>query len=264
MRKSHVLALVGAVAFVATSVQAAIVIKPVGAVGDALSTANYGNAPAHLIDGSGLVTDAYAIADSSAQADYSTIAAVDRAENAHNTGSAVPSTWMRHTISGNQLVDFGGNGFATQGTTNYRSGWGNGLQTARVAFDLGASYDVSDIHFWNTQQWGTWWEGFASTKIYSISAAQYAGGLDAITVDGSGTAIDFGAQGASNIADRGTSFALSLSGAQYIMIDVLSTRGWADPTVAEVRFVGTTPVPEPTSLALLGVGSLLALKRRRA
>lgn len=264
MRKSHVLALVGAVAFMATSVQAAFVIKPVEAKGTSTGvyTGNNYN-PTHTIDGRGLVSDTYAVSITvTAAADYNTIATEFKVPGAHDTGSAVPAAngWMRHTISGNQLFDNQSNHWAQEGSTMFRTVASTVGAKRRIAFDLGDNYDLTSMHLWGGRQWANYNDSFKTAQIYSITAAEYAGALENITVSGQPT-VTF-ASGTSNTADRGDDYALSLSNTRYVMIDVL-TAGGTNAVSSEVRFVGTT-VPEPASLALLGMGSLLALKRRRA
>lgn len=154
-----------------------------------------------------------------------------------------------------------GNGLDGTGTqhSNGASGvaWmANGV-TANIVFDLGAEYTIDRFRVWNYN------EAAAGNTDRGINRVEVTYGLTA----GLGSTL----AGVTNFARAdgtntytGEEFNISPITARYIKFDGLSNYGDGGQIgLSEVQFFSVDPIPEPSSVALLGLGAFALLMRRR-
>jgi hypothetical protein len=133
-----------------------------------------------------------------------------------------------------------------------------------VIFDLGAVYTINSFHVWN----------YNENSTPAIPPGPQVGrGVNDVSVEyGTTAALGSTVPGITNfaIADgtdtyTGEDFGGLSFNAQYIMFDINSNHGDANAFygLSEVQFDGVAVIPEPASLAVLGLGSVMMLVRRR-
>ena len=180
-----------------------------------------------------------------------------------------PSTWTkegaqyRDEWQADQLLD-------NNTSINGKVGW--------IIMDLGAEYLVNTMYLWNGVQIGT--NALKDFNIYAATAPVVPG-TKGPTGGGDADDYDFGAGGwaaiggTQTLSDGGGGgsadgvYALGGVAARYIALEMMSRHnGNFDPNSGRIGFAeaGFTadPIPEPGSLALLGLGGLLMVRRRRA
>lgn len=158
-----------------------------------------------------------------------------------------------------------GNGLNAPGDETATHGAGSGSGTmwlsstsengigATITFDLGSEMDLDGAYIWNYNQDGQGARGYLNFDIY-------VGG------SGDSAATTLLVSGASIIREAGNSpvsaqfEAFSASDVQYVKFLSQSTSANNIVGLSEVRF---SQVPEPSSLALLGLGGLALILRRR-
>ena len=120
-----------------------------------------------------------------------------------------------------------------------------------VTFDLGGLYDLTTIDIWTEEQFRD------ATESVTISSSTDGSTWDATTVAIAN--INWVDQGVT-YGDKATIDVSALSNGRYFKMVFAETGQWT--MLTEIDFDGTL-VPEPGSLALMGLGGLCLLKRRR-
>lgn len=181
------------------------------------------------------------------------------------TSSVSGTRTLTETINGNGLSG-GGDPILDQTHASGDAGFNYWLGTTGVTqvldFTLAGATDVAAVHFWQyhrTETANGWINrGLASFDIsFSTDGVNYGNTVSISGLTG-GAGVGFTAP----VPVQTEAFALQ-SGVTHIRIDNLTNFG--DPTwygAGEFRF-DTEPVPEPGSLALLGLGGVLLAGRRR-
>ncbi|MFC4992316.1 PEP-CTERM sorting domain-containing protein [Rubritalea tangerina] len=175
-------------------------------------------------------------------------------------GADSPVTWTHNSAWQN---DWQGNQLS--GATNSKLGW--------AVIDFGSTQtQLGEMLLWNVNEGSHSGRGMNAFNIYfATSPSVSAPAISATPTDydfSSGGWTQLGATRNLTRADESGVNALdgsfdlsSIASAQYIGIEILSTHGENDRAgFAEVVF---TAVPEPSSISLLGLGSLTLLLRRK-
>ena len=153
------------------------------------------------------------------------------------------------------------NGFHSNAGGN-NINWINDLNTGfphSVTFDLEANYDLDSVKVWN---WNTLDTLDAGVKDVTISVASSVGG----SFTSLGAFVLTIAPGADNV-DFGQ--VIDLSGfaaaddARLVKFDITTNHGFSAYPLAGLSEVRFDAVPEPGSLALMGLGGICLLRRRR-
>jgi len=138
-------------------------------------------------------------------------------------------------------------------------------ETVTVEFDFGAEFDLLETRIWNWNEAVTIGRGADSFDIYVAGADNIYGASPALSI--SSLPLGPGVGGIDGLpAEGGVDFSLTFplleNGVQYVKLVNFTT---ATPQYAvglsEMHF---REVPEPATLALIGIGALTFIRRRRA
>jgi hypothetical protein len=136
-----------------------------------------------------------------------------------------------------------------------------------ITFDLGAAYDLTDLHIWQFTRTSHPTDGNRGVKFFDVLVS--ANGVDFTEVLSNQLLAKAKNENGDNLPDGDEpvqTFSLAVDGVRYIQLGVDSTwegNGDWQGGFGEVRFEGEAAIPEPASLALIGLGGLMMLKRRR-
>ncbi len=195
------------------------------------------------------------------------------------TGTSIVSatTGSNANMSPSDAIDGGGlsGGAALTGThsTTWTDHWWGAGTTPQITIDLGGNYNLDTIHIWNYNENGQSSRGLQNVEIYVSTDASDLNLVKLITSgpgsqdNGSGNFLFAQAPSLSTYSGfgldmAGVTNASLLSNARLVRIQALDTHG-STGGLAEVQFGGTSAVPEPSSIALLGLGGLALILRRR-
>lgn len=183
-----------------------------------------------------------------------------------DTGGTMPSdinSWVAsssHYKAEWQTQDLLGDGEAGEDLpTNGKIAW--------AIIDLGSAQSLGELHLWHIRENnGRWASDFNVYVAASPTVAPSSGPTNNTSSD-----YDFASGGWTTIATGETGsfkgksvIALNGSVAQYVGLEIIANNGDTQRTgFAELAVTQGTPIPEPGSLALLGLGSLLVARRRR-
>jgi hypothetical protein len=169
--------------------------------------------------------------------------------------------WLRTIDQSGLTVPYvsGVTDFATFATLNPRHGGNNAAIGAsdtmpgNVDYDLGATYNVGQLLFWNSRFGGT---GVTGIEVSTSSTPDFAAPLNV----GVFTVLSDGDNSSSGMQV----FDLIDSSAQYVRVRVTSIAGGFGFSFGEVAFVQA--VPEPSSAMMIGavVAAIVARRRRFA
>jgi hypothetical protein len=158
---------------------------------------------------------------------------------------------------------------AANSSWSMQQGGGGNVQDEYITLDLGDFYDLTDLHVWQFTRNSTGNDANRSVKIFDVLVSTDGVFFTEVLSDLSLTkAIDVApANGLPDGGEPVQSFSLVQSNVRYVQLGVdltyenNGTKDWQGG-FGEVRFEGTL-VPEPASMALIGLGGLLMARRRR-
>lgn len=191
-----------------------------------------------------------------------TIAGVTSTGTSTQTGDA--GTALANLIDGSGLTGAIGSevhsaNLADSWVTTDSSGAGGGAdffeaggigatETIQLDFDLGGSYDLTATNIWGYSFFGTSNSASDITVAYSTDGINFSASEN-ITLTS---------------ATRETTALTSLVGTTHVRFTLTDNLGAGNRVgLGEVQFDGVAAVPEPSSTALLGLGGLALLLRRR-
>jgi hypothetical protein len=180
---------------------------------------------------------------------------------------STPNDAAINTINGSGLSAENATGLhAAANNVSWSFAQGNDLKNdaESMTIDLGALYDLTDIHIWQFTRNSVSNDANRGVNQFDVLVSADNSIFNEVITNANLTkALNSGGLPTGN--EPVQSFALVQTGVRYITIGVDSTHeGNSDwqGGIGEVRFEGTA-VPEPTTTALLGLGGIALILRRR-
>jgi hypothetical protein len=166
-------------------------------------------------------------------------------------------------------------GIAADGSTRFGDWLTSSTPGQSITYNLGGTYNVSDLLIWNYNQ-----DGFTSAGANSVTVLSSTTGLagsfstvgtvqfDQVTITApTGTAAQDTGDTNDGYDTPAQTLPFDISNAHYVELVINSNWGFGGGVTGfnEVNFVGTA-VPEPSTFAMLGLGllGLVAWQRKRA
>jgi len=173
----------------------------------------------------------------------------------YSTGDAVPATLSQHYVGGNdnsvgKAEVIGGRVHAGAFT---------------ITLDLGGTYDIETVNLWNyAERWNGTYYNDRGVKDFDLEFSTDGGATFGNTVSlTAAMADDTGATTGDVLYDGETFDIIDQVGVTHVKFIAQDNYGGGYTGIAEVNFTGVQSVPEPSSAALLGLGGLALILRRR-
>ena len=185
---------------------------------------------------------------------------------ATTTGGNLSGRPIGNTIDGSGLTDPGTPGNILDDThsvnTNADLFLGSGASGHEFVFDLGGTYTVDSVHLWNI----SYISGAVNRGLKTVDLTfSTDGGFNYNTLVAASEYDDFGNFAMSSTTGPGvaeTKTFTAVAGVTHIKFTDSTNHGPAYTGIGEIRF-GGDPIPEPSTTALLGLGGLALILRRR-
>jgi hypothetical protein len=142
---------------------------------------------------------------------------------------------------------------ATHVTADTDNSWLANGTSGTIDFDLHGSYELSALTVWNFN---------GANNTFGVKELQILTSTDGNNFSSLAGAPLLFAMGANNASEAEEGFFFPAVTASYVRFNILSNWGGQYVGLAEVAF-DPLPVPEPSVLALLGIGAAALLARRR-
>lgn len=128
--------------------------------------------------------------------------------------------------------------------------------TGSIVYDLGAIYNVDKFRVWNYNE-----NGLSNRSMNRVEVT-YG---ETVALGNTIASITNFAQSPGANGYTGEEFTFATVSARYFRIESFSNYGGSETGLSEIQFNEADPVaiPEPTSTALLGLGALALIMRRR-
>jgi hypothetical protein len=165
------------------------------------------------------------------------------------TGDPVPVTWTLHSNGGDDQW--------------MSANVGSAVSDQWVMFDLGAAYQTDSMFFWNTFLAATS-RGISDMDVSFATSLDMPFATALITDSNWGSTVNLTPAEGVVVDSKGAGELLTYTSvsARYVLFEVTANHGDGSYVgMSEVRFISA--VPEPTTTALLGLGGLALILRRR-
>ena len=214
----------------ALSSQATVMIVATGVSYDTPQTSSQDDEFDEAINGAGLVT-------------------------VYTTGDAVPATLSQHHV--------GGNGGAFDDIKSIAGRYVT-ADPFTITLDLGGTYDIATVNFWNyAERWNGTYYNDRGVKDFDLEFSTDGGATFGNTVSLTAAMADDTGATTGDVFFNGETFDIEdQAGVTHVKFIAQDNYGGGYTGIAEVNFTGVA-VPEPSSAALLGLGGLALILRRR-
>lgn len=177
------------------------------------------------------------------------------------TGVTVLSESTPYNADTHAINAFNGNGLNINGPGTHDNSWSPAqvhwftkpethVNDSFVYVDLGAEYDLHSVKIWNFNESGT--AGCTALDLWVST--------DNLTYVNTLSITELAAAPANATTAYGETFSMIGATARYVLVDVTGAVNISYAGLSEVQFF----TPEPTTIALLGLGALALIRKRRA